>query len=82
MKSMREELDQALRTWEGLKEARGDETKLRAVYGKHQISFFAEVGPQGQRQLAAKCTRKGEQKKKIYIYIYISKKGQMKEGDK
>ena len=29
--------------------ARGDETMIRVIYGDHQISFFAEVGPQGQR---------------------------------
>ena len=30
------------------------------MYGNLQISFFRKVGPQGQRQLAAKYTRAGE----------------------
>ena len=29
-------------------------------FGNHQMSFLGEVGPQGQRQLAAKYTREGE----------------------
>ena len=29
-------------------------------FGNLQVSFFAEVVPQGQRQLAAKYTRQGE----------------------
>ena len=44
------------------KEAQGDESKIKTFnfYGALQSSFFAEVGPQGQRQLAAKYTREGE----------------------
>ena len=44
----------------GLKEAGGDETKVKAFYGSLQVSFPAEVGPQEQRQLAATYTREGE----------------------
>ena len=40
------------------KEVRGDETKIKTVFGNLQISFFAEVGPQGQRQLAVKNTQR------------------------
>ena len=40
-------------------EAKGDESKIKTIYGALQISFFAEVGPQGQRRLAAKYTREG-----------------------
>ena len=31
--------------FKGVKEARGDEAKIRAFYGNLQTSFFAEVGP-------------------------------------
>ena len=40
-------------------EAKGDGSKIKTNCGALQISFFAEVGPQGQRQLAAKYTREG-----------------------
>ena len=43
-----------------LKEGSGDETQIRTIFGNLQVSFFAEVVPQGQRQLAAKYTRQGE----------------------
>ena len=43
-----------------LKETRGDKTNVKAFYGKFQVSFLAEVGPQVQRQLAANYTREGE----------------------
>ena len=38
----------------------GNEAKVEAVYGNLQVSFFAEVGPQGWLSLAAKYTREGE----------------------
>ena len=41
------------------KEAQGDESKIKTICGAIQISFFAEVGARGQRQLAAKYTREG-----------------------
>ena len=28
------------------KDAQGDESKMKSIYGSLQISFFAEVGPQ------------------------------------
>ena len=34
--------------------------KIKDFCGNLQVSFLAEVGPQGQRQLAAKYTRGGE----------------------
>ena len=43
-----------------LQRPQGDETKIKTIYGALQISFFAEVGRQGQRQLAAKYTQKGD----------------------
>ena len=43
--------------FKGLKAAQGDETKIKTVHENLQMSFFAEVGPQGQRQLPAKYTR-------------------------
>ena len=46
--------------FKGLKEGRRDETKIKTIFGNLQISFFAEVIPQGQRHLAAKYTRDGE----------------------
>ena len=42
------------------REAKGDESKINTKNGALQISFFAGVGPQGQRELAAKYTREGE----------------------
>ena len=44
----------------GLKEAGGDETKVKAFCGSLLVSFLAEVGPQRQRQLVATYTREGE----------------------
>ena len=44
----------------GLKGAEGDETKVKAFCGSLQVSFLAEVGPQGQKQLAATDTREKE----------------------
>ena len=44
--------------FKGLKEAGGDETKIQTICGALQIFFFIEVGPQGQRQLAAKYTQR------------------------
>ena len=38
----------------------GNEAKVTVVFGHLQRSFFAEVGPQGQRQYAAKYTWEGE----------------------
>ena len=46
--------------FEGLKEAGGDETAVKAFYGKLLVSFLAEVGPQGQRIFGAKYAREGE----------------------
>ena len=46
--------------FKALKEAGGNEAKVRAFYGNLQISFLVEVGPQGQRELAANHTREGE----------------------
>ena len=46
--------------FKGLKEAQGDDSEIKTIYGNLHISFFAEVRPQGQRQLAAKYTCEGE----------------------
>ena len=46
--------------FKGLLEARRNDKTIKTVYGSLQISSFAEVGPQGQRHLAAKYTREGE----------------------
>ena len=37
-----------------------DDTNVKSFWGTIQVSFRAEVGPQGQRHLAAKYTREGE----------------------
>ena len=51
MASPKKPLEQAhARFFNAFKEAQGDESKIKTIYGALQISFFAEVGPQGQRQ--------------------------------
>ena len=42
------------------KEVGGKEARVKAFYGNLQISFLAEVGPQGRRALAANYTREDE----------------------
>ena len=46
--------------FKAFKDALGDESKIKTFYGTLQIPFFAQVGPQRQRHLAAKCTRVGK----------------------